>query len=162
MTAAGELIVCATDLSEGRPVCCNGRRRSRGGKGRASISCTSCPSRHTTSSSSRPTRPRFEAARLHAAQERLQQLIASAESASGTPIRAEILVGSAEGQIVDHARRHAARAIIVGTSSRPAVERWVLGSVAERVVRGAPCPVVVVPHSAPSRGLFAEGGANRR
>jgi nucleotide-binding universal stress UspA family protein len=35
---------------------------------------------------------------------------------------------------------------VVGTTSRGAVGRTVVGSTAERVIHGAPCPVAVVPH----------------
>jgi nucleotide-binding universal stress UspA family protein len=35
---------------------------------------------------------------------------------------------------------------VVGATSRGAVERTVIGSTAERVIHGAPCPVAVVPH----------------
>ena len=35
--------------------------------------------------------------------------------------------------------------IVMGTHGRSGAKRWALGSVAERVVRRAPCPVLVVP-----------------
>ena len=34
--------------------------------------------------------------------------------------------------------------IVMGTYGRGRVARWLMGSVAERVVRSAPCPVLVV------------------
>lgn len=37
--------------------------------------------------------------------------------------------------------------LVMGTSRRPGIERWVQGSVAEAVVRGAPCPVLIVPRA---------------
>lgn len=40
-----------------------------------------------------------------------------------------------------------ARLVVVGTHGRRAPSRWILGSVAERTVRSAPCPVLVVPPS---------------
>ena len=49
----------------------------------------------------------------------------------------------AEG-ILAYAEEHAADLIVVGTRGRAGVERWVLGSVAETVVRQAACPVLVV------------------
>jgi nucleotide-binding universal stress UspA family protein len=36
--------------------------------------------------------------------------------------------------------------IVMGTHGRARVARWLLGSVADRVVRSAPCPVLVVRH----------------
>ena len=46
--------------------------------------------------------------------------------------------------ILDVARRVKADLIIVGTHGRGAIARLFLGSVAERVVRTAPCPVLTV------------------
>jgi nucleotide-binding universal stress UspA family protein len=46
--------------------------------------------------------------------------------------------------IVDYARANAIDLIVVGTHGRRALSRMMLGSVAERVVRTAPCPVLTV------------------
>jgi universal stress protein A len=46
--------------------------------------------------------------------------------------------------ITEYARDHAIDLIIVGTHGRGAVSRLLMGSVAERVVRSAPCPVLTV------------------
>jgi nucleotide-binding universal stress UspA family protein len=86
----------------------------------------------------------FEAARLHDARERLRQ--AAAESArAGVVVQSHILIGDAGSGIVEHARQHLARMIVMGPSSRPAIDRWVLGSTTERTIRSAGVPVVVVP-----------------
>ena len=62
---------------------------------------------------------------------------------------------------MEHARLQGARAIVVGATARPLLERWVLGSVAERTVRTATCPVIVVPRHPPGRPWFvAQGGAS--
>ena len=46
--------------------------------------------------------------------------------------------------ITEYAKAHAVDLIIVGTHGRGAVSRFLMGSVAERVVRTAPCPVLTV------------------
>jgi len=46
--------------------------------------------------------------------------------------------------IVDYARGNAVDLIVVGTHGRGALARLMMGSVAERVVRTAPCPVLTV------------------
>ena len=46
--------------------------------------------------------------------------------------------------IVEAAESEAADLIVVGTRGRNRVERWVLGSVSDHVVRHAPCPVLIV------------------
>jgi nucleotide-binding universal stress UspA family protein len=46
--------------------------------------------------------------------------------------------------IVDYAKTHQIDLIVVGTHGRGAVAQLLMGSVAERVVRTAPCPVLTV------------------
>ena len=46
--------------------------------------------------------------------------------------------------ITEYAKTNAIDLIIVGTHGRGAVSRFLMGSVAERVVRTAPCPVLTV------------------
>lgn len=46
--------------------------------------------------------------------------------------------------LTEYARQQAIDLIIVGTHGRGAVSRFLMGSVAERVVRSAPCPVLTV------------------
>lgn len=54
-------------------------------------------------------------------------------------------MGDAREVILHHARTLPADLIVMGTHGRTGFQRWALGSVAERVVRSAPCPVLVVP-----------------
>jgi nucleotide-binding universal stress UspA family protein len=58
-----------------------------------------------------------------------------------TDVRTSI---SAATGIVDYAKTHAIDLIITGTHGRGAVKQLLMGSVAERVVRTAPCPVLTV------------------
>jgi nucleotide-binding universal stress UspA family protein len=64
--------------------------------------------------------------------------------ATGLPARAETITGVAHDGIVAVARREAAELIVMGTHGRGALGRFLVGSVADRVVRLAPCPVVTV------------------
>jgi nucleotide-binding universal stress UspA family protein len=60
-----------------------------------------------------------------------------------------VVVGEPADAIVATARAHAVGAIVIGTHGRRGVQRMLLGSVAEAVVRAATVPVVVVrtlPH----------------
>ena len=54
-------------------------------------------------------------------------------------------MGTAE-TIVQYAKDHAIDLIVMGTHGRRALEHLLMGSVAERVVRTAPCPVLTVRH----------------
>ncbi len=56
--------------------------------------------------------------------------------------------GDPAEEILGYAQRHPIDLIVVGTQGRTGVSRVLLGSVAERVVRGARCPVLVVPGTA--------------
>jgi nucleotide-binding universal stress UspA family protein len=48
--------------------------------------------------------------------------------------------------IASYARDAEADVIVIGTSGRTGLSRFMMGSVAERVVRLAPCPVLTVRH----------------
>ena len=53
-------------------------------------------------------------------------------------------VGRAASEIVKAAREWPANLIVIGSHGRRGIKRAVLGSVAEAVMRHAPCPVMVV------------------
>jgi len=53
-------------------------------------------------------------------------------------------------QILDYAREAEIDLIVIGTHGRTGVAHFVIGSVAERVVRHATCPVLTVRPSADS------------
>jgi universal stress protein A len=58
----------------------------------------------------------------------------------------EVLTGAPAKAIVDAAKQHQCDLIVMGTQGRHGVAHLLLGSVAERVVRTAACPVLVVRH----------------
>ncbi|MDT3434543.1 universal stress protein [Haloarcula sp. 1CSR25-25] len=53
--------------------------------------------------------------------------------------------GSPSREIVDYASQHGCDLIVMGTHGRGGIDRLLLGSVAERVVRSSHVPVVTVP-----------------
>jgi nucleotide-binding universal stress UspA family protein len=53
-------------------------------------------------------------------------------------------VGVPFSRILQYAKRHSVDLIVIGTHGRGAVARAIVGSVTERVVRFAPCPVLAV------------------
>jgi nucleotide-binding universal stress UspA family protein len=57
-----------------------------------------------------------------------------------------VLAGEPSARIVDYAAAHGGNVIVVGSHGHTPVRRLLLGSVAERILRQATCPVVVVPH----------------
>jgi universal stress protein A len=60
----------------------------------------------------------------------------------GVPTLARVVVGVPYQKIVDTAKQEGADFIVMGTHGRGALERFFLGSVADRVIRAAPCAVV--------------------
>jgi len=77
-----------------------------------------------------------------------QQLMTFAASHDLDPLSVTIAVavGPAANEIVRYANEHAAGVIVLGSHGHGIIRRFVLGSVAERVIRQASCPVMVVPH----------------
>lgn len=53
--------------------------------------------------------------------------------------------GRTDAEIVDYARKRGAGLIVVGSHGRHGIGHVLIGSVAEKVVRHAPCPILVVP-----------------
>ena len=81
-----------------------------------------------------------------AARQQVRSLISDDDRSE---LRAEAVVVTAlspAAAIADYARREQIDLIIVGTHGRSGVAHLVMGSVAERVVRTAPCPVLTVRH----------------
>jgi nucleotide-binding universal stress UspA family protein len=59
-------------------------------------------------------------------------------------IRAQVLDGDVASAIVDTARAEQVDLIVMSTHGYSGLTRWVLGSVTEKVLRSAPCPVLAV------------------
>jgi len=66
---------------------------------------------------------------------------------SGLTIETAVRQGDARTEIVDDAISFGADLIVVGSHGRTGLKRWVIGSVAEYVVRHAPCSVEVARSS---------------
>jgi nucleotide-binding universal stress UspA family protein len=71
------------------------------------------------------------------------------ESTEGIPIEAIIREGSAAGEILRQAADLKADLLIMGTHGRSGFERLLLGSITEKVLRKATCPVLTVPRRHP-------------
>jgi nucleotide-binding universal stress UspA family protein len=72
-----------------------------------------------------------------------------AESAPGITIEAVIREGNTAAEILDQATSMKADLLVIGTHGRSGFERFLLGSVAEKVLRKANCPVLTVPKRVP-------------
>ena len=83
-----------------------------------------------------------DAARVKA-RKRLQRLQEGCEKA-GARCAVALLEGRAYEEIVNFARARKADLVVLGTHGRSGISKLLAGSVAERVVRFAPCPVLTV------------------
>jgi nucleotide-binding universal stress UspA family protein len=90
----------------------------------------------------REVREVFEAQRKWA-EETLEARAAECREA-GIRTRWLRVVGTPFREIVRAAEREGAGLIVMGTHGRRGLDRWLLGSVASRVIRVAPCPVLTV------------------
>jgi nucleotide-binding universal stress UspA family protein len=65
-------------------------------------------------------------------------------------VRTSVLHGDPHDAILTYAAENAIELIVLGTHGRGTVERLILGSVAERIVRHAKCPVLTVKAEEPA------------
>ncbi|MFH7326387.1 universal stress protein [Desulfurivibrio sp. C05AmB] len=61
-----------------------------------------------------------------------------------TPVQTRVLAGDVAESIVDHAADTGIDLIVIGTHGYKGMERVLFGSVAEKVVKTAPCPVLTI------------------
>ena len=85
--------------------------------------------------------------------------VAARLSASGVPAEPLRLDGSASASILAVARERGATLIAMTTHGRGGLGRLLLGSVAETVLRGAPCPGLLVRVTAGDEPATEAGGA---
>jgi nucleotide-binding universal stress UspA family protein len=71
------------------------------------------------------------------------------EGGGGAPIDCVVVEGYVTPEIVQLARDLPADLIVMGSHGRSGFDRLMLGSVTERVLRKAPCPVLTVPRRTP-------------
>ncbi|NBC96161.1 MAG: universal stress protein [Deinococcus-Thermus bacterium] len=77
---------------------------------------------------------------------RTLQVLADEAERMGIGVDSEVRRGDPFEEIVAHAREHGSDLIVMGHVGRRPHKKVLLGSVAERVVEFAPCPVMVVKH----------------
>jgi len=66
------------------------------------------------------------------------------EKAGDVAVETTILEGSPSKEIVDYAEENDIDVVVMGTHGRSGVDRLLLGSVAERVLRSSPAPVLAI------------------
>lgn len=89
--------------------------------------------------------PYFNYVFTDAERERARALLEERLTAEGLPDLTEIVVkiGPPDRCIADHAIDHAVDLVVMGRTGQTALEHFLIGSTTERVLRRAPCPVLV-------------------
>jgi nucleotide-binding universal stress UspA family protein len=72
------------------------------------------------------------------------QAALAAGGAAGVPMETRLAHGTPYEEIVKAGKEVAADLIVIGTHGRTGMSHFLLGSVAEKVVRAGPCPVLTV------------------
>jgi universal stress protein A len=80
-------------------------------------------------------------------------------STQGVSVETDLLSGPAHHEILQKAGRVKADLIVMGTHGRTGLEHFLLGSVAEKVVRLSPCPVLSVRPVQRTKGARKRGKA---
>lgn len=95
------------------------------------------------------------------AREGLDRLVG--EAFPSVTVRRVVACGAPAEEIVEQARSEKADLIVMSTRGRTGLRRWLIGSVAERVVRAAECPVLTVKPDVPASAApaTADSGAGR-
>jgi universal stress protein A len=95
------------------------------------------------------------------ARARLAELEARCRIAA-VPVTSEVVVGRPAPGIAEEAKARGTDLIVMGTHGRSGFAHLMLGSVAERVLRMAPCPVLTVRDTSRAADLIAEEALARR
>ena len=84
--------------------------------------------------------------------ERSREAVQKMLDDSGEKIDAEVVIteGKAHKRVTDMARELDADLIVVGTAGHSGVDRFLLGSVTEKILRTSPCPVLTVRGEEPA------------
>jgi nucleotide-binding universal stress UspA family protein len=67
----------------------------------------------------------------------------------GISVRAEVIEGHPHHKIVEYAQSNDVDLIVISARGRSGISRWLMGSVADRVIRGAEMTVLVVRAAKP-------------
>lgn len=95
--------------------------------------------------------PQFEATRIADAEKHVQEFLAKNQGIATVPVETRVVKGDPVWEICQAAERAHADLIVMGSHGHTGLVHVLLGSVAERVVRHAPCPVLITRLPAPQR-----------
>jgi nucleotide-binding universal stress UspA family protein len=99
--------------------------------------------------------PAFQAGMFEDAKSRLQHRV-TPEDRTRYAASTEIISGTSARSIIGYATERGIDLIVMGTQGRSGLSHLLMGSVAERVVRQAPCPVMTVRQAPASHARVRE------
>jgi len=82
---------------------------------------------------------KFEEEMVQAAEQKMEKFLVGQKN-----VEAKVLVGDVAEEIIRHAEESGMDMIIMGTHGYKGLEKVMFGSVAEKVVRSSPCPVLTI------------------
>lgn len=82
---------------------------------------------------------KFEEEMMQAAEQKMEKFLEDQKD-----VAAKILIGDVAEEIIRHAEESGMDMIIMGTHGYKGLEKVMFGSVAEKVVRSSPCPVLTI------------------
>ena len=86
----------------------------------------------------------LDATSVETIEQSIRDQLALEKKRTGVPMKVVSRQGAPAPSIVSYAADDASDLIVMGTHGRAGLRHFLLGSVAERVLRTAPCPVLVV------------------
>jgi nucleotide-binding universal stress UspA family protein len=98
----------------------------------------------------------------NSAEARMQELVASLDPELLSRVHAEVHFGDPATAIADLAEQKGVDLIAMGTHGRTGLQHLIMGSVAEKVVRRALCPVLVVREGGRSETLLGHSQSDKR
>lgn len=90
---------------------------------------------------------------IRSAEAVVEELARAHEGELGPGVKSRVVSGSLPGALADHAAEAGVDLIVLSTHGRTGFARWLMGSVSERLLRVAPCSVLVVRGAPPSASL---------
>ena len=88
----------------------------------------------------------YNSERVRYAKEALEEIVKNA-TGKYKKCTSKVVVGDVVDEIIDYAKKRNANMIIMGTHGKRGLEKILLGSVADRVLKTAHCPVLLMnPH----------------
>jgi nucleotide-binding universal stress UspA family protein len=82
---------------------------------------------------------KFEEEMVQAAEQKMESFLVGQKN-----IEAKVLVGDVAEEIIRHTEESGMDLIVMGTHGYKGLEKVMFGSVAEKVVRSSPCPVLTI------------------